>query len=277
MKLETRQSRHFELRKAPTKDAEKPGLTGTALRYGQLDTYRTVFAPGCARGCIDDFVANGAFLASHDADDLAIGFVRSATDTPCGLEVELEYHSTPAAADARTVAMERIDAGRTVGLSIGFKIGSYVECENGQALLDTAASLGMDINVFDQAKIRAFTSYCYLLTQLSKIPEVSQVNFAAVPESCAAEVRSDDLGMAPAGQTLADQLKDAHGAVEAVIERASDVLDIRQSENKQLGKESVDGLRALHGSIGKLLERIDEPSAIERQQAKFARLAETLK
>ncbi len=75
-----RQLREFSLRMTGAEEtSDARGLGGMALAYGQMDSYKTVFAPGSATACLPDFVKNGSFLASHDADDLAIGFIRSAT------------------------------------------------------------------------------------------------------------------------------------------------------------------------------------------------------
>ena len=264
------QHRQFDLRMDDAVES-KGGLKGTALAYGKLDSYNTVFAPASATAALPDFVANGSFLAAHDADDLAIGYIRSAVDTGTGVEVEVDYHTTGDAQDARTVAMERLAAGKKVGLSIGFTIGDYVECQNGDALLEMAATMNMDLNQFDVENIRKCQRECYLLVRLAKIFEVSQVNFPAVPDSEATAVRQD-FGSTPAGRSMADEIDFARDAVDAATKRATEVYELRSSDNKTLGKVSIEKLYALREALDQLIEAASAPTAMERQAEKFARL-----
>lgn len=264
------QHRQFDLRMDDAVES-KGGLKGTALAYGKLDSYNTVFAPGSATAALPDFVANGSFLAAHDADDLAIGYIRSAVDTGTGVEVEVDYHTTGDAQDARTVAMERLAAGKKVGLSIGFTIGDYVECQNGDALLEMAASMNMDLNQFDVENIRKCQRECYLLVRLAKIFEVSQVNFPAVPDSEASAVRHD-FGSTPAGRSMADEIDFARDAVDAATKRATEVFELRSSDNKTLGKTSIEKLQGLREALDQLITAASAPTAMERQAEKFARL-----
>ena len=159
MNFTTRKERQFELRMEGA-EASNGGLKGMALKYGEMDSYYSVFAPGSATAALPDFVANGSFLESHDFDDLAIGYIKSAIDNGMGVEVEVEYHSTADAKDARTVALERLAAGKKVGLSIGFTIGDYLEFENGEEMLRMIDTLGMDKNLFHEAgeNLRGLTS-----------------------------------------------------------------------------------------------------------------------
>jgi phage head maturation protease len=259
-------------------DATTAGLMGMALMYGRMDTYQTVFAPGSATSCLPDFVANGAFLGNHDADDLAIGYIKSAVDNGNGIEVEVDYHTTGDAQDARTVAIERLQAGKKVGLSIGFTVGDYIQFENGEALLLGAQNLGMDMNLFDMESIRKCTRSCYLLTRLAKMYEVSQVNFPAVPDSEATSVRNNnDLGDSHAGITLADQLANALGALQVVTTRASEVATLRCADNKTLGKTTLESIHALRSELDALIAQAEMPTALERQQAKFDQIQDILK
>jgi len=275
MKLTTRQSRQFELRMEGA-EASNGGLKGMALKYGEMDSYCSVFAPGSATAALPDFVANGSFLESHDADDLAIGYIKSAVDTGMGVEVEVEYHSTPAAKDARTVALERLAAGKKVGLSIGFTIGDYLEFEDGESMLRMVESMGMDLAKFNIEAIRKCNRECYLIMRLAKIYEVSQVNFPAVPESEASEVRNS-LKEAPAGKSFADELSSVLDAVEMVTTRANEVLSLREAQDKNLGKASVEKLEAIRSNLDELLNKVNEPTVQELQTRKFYQLEKLLK
>lgn len=338
MKLQTRQARQFELR-AEDMTATQGGMKGMAMMYGRMDSYMTVFAPASATASLPDFVKNGSFLSGHEADDLPIGYVVSAIDNGLGVEVELEYHTTEEAMNARTVAMERLKAGKKVGLSLGFNIGNYVECENGEALLNMAMGMGMDLNNFDVEAIRKCNRECYLVTRIQKIYEVSQVNFPAIPQSEATSVRyspSEDSQVAPAepiapaepvaqpvqpitepvtepvpvqdeersepeqistnvepnadenrhsnnpsesthvGLSLSDQIDIVLDAIEVVNQRASEVLELRQANDKTLGKATIEKLTEVRDELSALIYKAEAPARLERQQSKFARLKEIL-
>ena len=273
-----RQLREFNLRMTGAEETSSAGLGGMALAYGQMDSYKTVFAPGSATACLPDFVKNGSFLASHDADDLAIGFIRSATDNGAGIEVEVDYHTTQDAMDARTVALERLKAGKKVGLSIGFQIANYVEASDGEMLLQLASDLGYDLNLFNQEEIKKCKGECYLIIRLAKILEVSQVNFPAVPESEAKSVRnsSKDLGSTPDGISLSDQLNQILESVRAVTLRAQEVQALRSSQQKSIGKSTLEKVKELRDSLSSLISKADEPTALERQEAMMKRIKEIL-
>ena len=275
MNFNTRQERQFELRMEGA-EASNGGLKGMALKYGEMDSYYSVFAPGSATAALPDFVANGSFLESHDADDLAIGYIKSAIDNGMGVEVEVEYHSTPAAKDARTVALERLAAGKKVGLSIGFTIGDYLEFENGEEMLRMVDTLGMDKNLFNVEAIGKCNRSCYLIMRLAKVYEVSQVNFPAVPESEASEVRNSLKG-AHAGSSFADQLSSVLDAVEGVTTRANEVLVLREAHDKTLGKATLERLEAIRSNLDELLTRANEPTVQELQSVKFAQLEKLLR
>jgi hypothetical protein len=223
-------------------------------------------------------VKNGSFLASHDADDLAIGFIRSATDNGAGIEVEVDYHTTQDAMDARTVALERLKAGKKVGLSIGFQIANYVEASDGEMLLQLASDLGYDLNLFNQEEIKKCKGECYLIIRLAKILEVSQVNFPAVPESEAKSVRnsSKDLGSTPDGISLSDQLDQILESVRAVTLRAQEVQALRSSQKKSIGKSTLEKVKELRDSLNSLISKADEPTALERQEEMMKRIKEML-
>ena len=281
--MNTRQTRQFQAR-AIASDGSTGGLSGVGLAFGQLDSYGTVFAPGCADAdCLDRFVRTGCLLSGHEWDDKPMGIITSAVSDGSGIAVDATFHSTEDAQELRTVIQERMDAGKTVGLSIGFRIANYITCRNGADLLAQAQNLGFDMSVFDAAAITAETDQCWLVTRLSELAEVSVVNFASVPNSEATSVRSphNSLGGTPDGLTLADQLTNALGALEAVTTRSEEIHAIRSGENKQLGKDTLAKLAQIRDRIDSLLvepePEVDYEAERARKEALMKRADEIIK
>jgi hypothetical protein len=174
--------------------------------------------------------------------------------------------------------MERLKAGKKVGLSIGFQIANYVEAPDGEMLLQLASDLGYDLNLFNQEEIKKCKGECYLIIRLAKILEVSQVNFPAVPDSEAKSVRnsSKDLGDTPDGISLSDQLDQILESVRAVTLRAQEVQALRSSQKKSIGKSTLEKVKELRDSLSSLISKADEPTALERQEAMMKRIKEML-
>lgn len=267
MNFSMHQTRQFNLR-VDGAEQTQAGLKGIALAYGQLDSYCSVFAPGSGIESLDSFVANGSFLSGHDADDLPIGFIRSAVDIGTGIEVEVDYHSTDDALAARTVAKERLAAGKKVGLSIGFIVGNYIEYPNGEAMIQGLETMRQDLSKYNLEAIAKCQRECYLIMKIDKIMEVSQVNFPSVPESEASSVRKD-LSHSLDGLTLVDQIESVLDAVNEVSNRAIEVQKLRSAQSKTIGKSTFDRIEELRNELNNLLVAVNSPTEFERQQAKF--------
>jgi HK97 family phage prohead protease len=97
--------------------------TGTIEGYGSvkhaIDSYGDRIADG-AYGDLSGFVRKGFLAEGHDWDSAPIGYILDAREDEHGLFFKAQFHSTPEAQKVRTVVMERMAAGKDVGLSIGF-------------------------------------------------------------------------------------------------------------------------------------------------------------
>ncbi|MFM9872726.1 MAG: HK97 family phage prohead protease [Fimbriimonadaceae bacterium] len=94
-------------------------LSGYASVKHVVDAYGDVILDG-AYGDLEEFVRSGFVAVGHDHSGAPVGFVTSATEDRKGLFVKMAFHSTQEALDAKTVAEERLEAGKRVGLSIGY-------------------------------------------------------------------------------------------------------------------------------------------------------------
>ncbi len=95
-------------------------LSGYASVFNKLDSYGDTIKPGAYADTLKTFLKEGFIGWSHDALGLPVGYPVHAKEDKHGLFIEAAFHSTPEAQLARVTAAERIAAGKTMGLSIGF-------------------------------------------------------------------------------------------------------------------------------------------------------------
>ncbi|HET7128924.1 MAG TPA: HK97 family phage prohead protease [Gaiellaceae bacterium] len=108
----------------PLKDVEinaNGQISGYAAVFGNRDDGGDIIEPGFFANVIEDFLREGFIAWNHDwSDPVAIPI--EAREDGVGLYSAAEFHSTPRAQEARTIASERQAAGKQVGLSIGYEI-----------------------------------------------------------------------------------------------------------------------------------------------------------
>lgn len=68
------------------------------------------------------FLKDGFGALNHEWGSLPIATISTAREDDRGLYVEGQFHSTPDAQAARTVVRERLERGKSVGMSIGYKV-----------------------------------------------------------------------------------------------------------------------------------------------------------
>lgn len=186
----TTRSQDFELR-------ENGSLSGIGNMIGELDSYWTVSHPrskAFTREGIEKFVQNGSMLAGHKSWEAPIGYIKSASVEGREYKIEAEYHSDAESQRYRTIAKERKDAGKTVGLSIGFWVSRYEYFESGEDMVKALKDRAEDISLFNVQQLMEHDDDCWLM-YIEDIGEVSQVNFQSNKPSVATDVRSE--GEAP--------------------------------------------------------------------------------
>lgn len=169
-------------------------LSGIGNMIGELDSYWTVSHPrskAFSREGIDKFVKSGCFLAGHRSWEAPIGYIKSAGVSGREFQIETEYHSDDDSQKYRTIAKERVDAGKTVGLSIGFWVSRYEYFESGKEMVKTLEERREDMSLFNVAQLSEHDDDCWLM-YIEDIGEVSQVNFQSNQPSVATSVRDGD-------------------------------------------------------------------------------------
>lgn len=99
-------------------DAGDGEVTFHAAVFGSVDRDGDVIAPGAFVN-LEEFVRDGFVSYNHDWSALPIAYPLEASQDASGLLVRARFHSTPEAQACRTVARERLAAGKAVKCSNG--------------------------------------------------------------------------------------------------------------------------------------------------------------
>ncbi len=177
------------LRTFPVRKHESQGgtLEGIAAAYGQLDSYNTVFAPGCFGTALGQFLHEGVLLTQHDSSSCAVGYPIEGRETADGLVLSFAFHETPRAQEYRNICLERLQAGLKVGLSIGFDIDLAETFPTGAALLRAVQG---EISRYDVGTLSKARQPVSLIRRVARLYECSIVNFASIPRSEVTEIRA---------------------------------------------------------------------------------------
>lgn len=102
--------------------------------FGNVDRQGEIIAPGAFTN-LPAFVKDGWGAINHDWDDLPVALIDEATQDGTGLLVKGRFHSTSDAQDCRKVVKERMEAGKSVKASIGYRVlEDAVETRDGQSV-----------------------------------------------------------------------------------------------------------------------------------------------
>lgn len=96
-------------------------LTGYGAIFGNLDDGGDIIEPGFFDDVLDDFRKEGFISWSHDWS-IPCAMPTQVDVDPVGLSLGAKFHSDDQSQRYRTIAQERIAAGLTMGLSIGYEI-----------------------------------------------------------------------------------------------------------------------------------------------------------
>lgn len=251
-------------------------ITVVASTVGNMDRSGDVIAPGAFKSAVlRGFVDNGSILVGHDWDDLPIGMPMDAKVMGDEIVSTAQFHSTPKGQEARTIAMERMEAGKSVSVSVGFmpdydQVSYY---ENGATMMKACEEMGMDVSTFDP-KIKAYKYGCRLIRSVSELFEWSIVLVGMNPKARAMAVKGLDLQDGDAGFTLENHLSISL----AGIERAFDVAKLRKSEGRALSPSRLRIIEDINKLSRELLSfGVAEAKDDDAAKAEMQRRAELLR
>lgn len=184
-----------------------PGrFAGYAVTYGQPLISGDVVKFGAFDASLDGFLLRGALLSQHDWDKTPVGMFTSAKSDAHGLWFEGVWHSTEDAQTSRTIAQERIAAGKSVALSVGFLLDEF-------------------------EPVDAKDKYGPVVVTNGTLLEVSLVGVGNDPNATLTRVHS-----LRDGQTFADHSESVLAAVQEFVERARSLREMRGSEGRGLSE-----------------------------------------
>lgn len=194
---------------------EYGSLSGYASTFGNADRVGDIILEGAFTGTIDSFLKNGFVAIGHNWRGLPVATPAEAREDGYGLWTRCDFHGTEEAQTARRVCKERIERGKSVGLSIGFDIKEY-------SPIDPKRPWGA-----------------------WKIREVELFEYSIVTVPCNPRATvSDAKGALLDGVTFADHLETLLADVEGFITRAGDLREMRGRGFSDDRREQFEGLHA---------------------------------
>lgn len=182
----------------------KPLISGDVVKYGAFDA------------SLDGFLLRGALLSQHDWDKTPVGMFTSAKSDDHGLWFEGVWHSTPDAQISRTIAQERIAAGKSVALSVGFLLEEF-------------------------EPVDAKDKWGPVVVTNGTLLEVSLVGVGNDPNATLTQVH----GLRDGPNTFAQHSEAVLATVGEFVERARSLREMRGSEGRALSEANVTRLLEL--------------------------------
>ena len=208
--------------KALSSNADTGELVGYGNVTGNLDRCGDIVEKGAYKN-LATFVTDGFGGVAHNWEE-PVATIEEAYEDEHGLVVKMLFHSTDDAQEARTIVMERMERGKSVGLSIGY---SVVECA---------------WEMRDGEEVRVL-----------KAIELYEVSIVTVPANPAALVTTAKQVGPHDRPTLDAHLEAALATVGEVVQRVGAVKQLRATEGRTLSSERLDQAKALRDALDAIL------------------------
>ena len=243
-------------------DVVENTITMAASTTGNPDRLGDVIFPGAFKGAKKGFVADGSLLVGHEWDDLPIGMILDAQEQGNVFSVTAQFHGTDAGQEARQICVERLDAGKSVSVSIGFMPdyeSGVMWFESGAKMLEFAKNNGYDLDLFDAPSIKKL-GFCRGVMAVDDVFEVSLVTVGMNPKAKAINAKSFSAELeALSALRLGEHLDTALSVGEAIAIRLADYKASRDREERPLSPERIPQIKRLHELFGLMLEGVEEP------------------
>lgn len=122
-------------------DGNGPGtFEGYGAVYGNVDRDNEIIAPGAFAESLPAFIRDGFIACAHDWEE-GVATVNDAFEDSYGLYIKCEFHSDDESQALRIKTAERLERGKTVGLSVGFSVDAWSYDETSGVRTITKATL----------------------------------------------------------------------------------------------------------------------------------------
>jgi HK97 family phage prohead protease len=212
------------------------GFEGYGSLFGVLDSGGDIVEKGAFAEDLGEFVKDGFISLGHNWEGLAIGTVKEAYEDSSGLYLRTEYHSTQLAQDARRVAQERLDRGKSVGLSIGYGVKP-----GGMKSGDDARHL-TNLHLFEVAQVNVPMLRPAGLTGIKSLVlpfEEHSDNVRVAIDEWLERVRSGSDVRLKAGRAISEARRSRIAAVREALRSYADEIDALLSETEPRADEPI--------------------------------------
>jgi len=215
------------------------GFVGYASTWDNWDAVNEKPVRGAFGKSLSDFVQNGFVAIGHDWSSLPIATVKSAIEDDHGLLIDVEFHGTTPAQEARQVMTERLARGKGAKLSIGYEVlkSHYVDEPQGGRLLEEL--------------------------------KLYEVSFVTVPANDQASVLAAKADL-HAGSSLADHAEAVLAAAQELQARFKSIHALLAKEGRPLSEARRARLTAQRETLAALLADIDDMLASTAPKPKDA-------
>lgn len=197
-------------------------FSGYANTFGNVDHGGDVTMPGAFAKALPEFLREGFLAWGHDWND-PVAMPKEAYEDEHGLFIKGQFHSTARAQEARTIAQERIAAGLTMGLSIGYAVENGTPNKSG----------GLDLH----------TIYPLWETSLVMVP------MNAASYITAMKAQADAAGLAENVNRITEDIP-------AIVARFEQMAELRAKEDRNLSPTNRALVRHLEDSLAESAKRL---------------------
>lgn len=116
------------------------GFVGYGAVYGNVDRDEEIIAPGAFADSLPAFIRDGFIGEAHNWQR-PVAWIDDAQEDAYGLLIAASFHSDPNSQAVRTYTNERLGKGKSVGLSVGFRMLEWTYDEEVDRLTITRGEL----------------------------------------------------------------------------------------------------------------------------------------
>jgi HK97 family phage prohead protease len=248
----TRETKLISLADFKAKTDGPGGFEGYISRWGELDDGGDIVAKGAHEETIPRFLENGFLTNNHDWTFASIlGYPVKATEDDEGTLVGFEFHSTPDAQAARTKTIERMRAGKSARLSMGYQPTAAMVIEPKDYATEIPKYSKPAFVASNIEKAGRFPMVRVLLKD--DLFEGALVGMPMLGSASVTAVKSltDGLGT---GLEYSDHILLLGTAIKEFADRTQARVEMRTKEGRVFSSANYDELVSLYERLGKLLE-----------------------